>query len=70
MCSKKSFSERQAEVALSRAAKSKNPDRKEIRAYYCHHHQAWHLTSQDYNGEEKKVKLTFFERWKQLLKMA
>lgn len=68
MCHKKTFSQRQAETAIERAKKSKNPDRKECRMYYCDHHKGYHLTSQEYDRPQQRVKLIFISKWKQLLK--
>ena len=68
MCHKVTLSERQAEAAIDKAKRSKNPNRKERRYYYCKHCKGWHLTSHEYDGETKKVKLTFFKKWKQLIK--
>lgn len=67
MCHKKTFSQRQAEVAIDKAGKSRNPDRKECRAYYCDIHKGWHLTSREYNEPLKKIRVKFLSKWKQLL---
>ncbi len=68
MCNKKIFSERQADAAIDIAKRSKNPDRKECRSYYCFYCKGWHLTSHEYNGLTKGVKLKFVNIWKRLLK--
>lgn len=68
MCHKVTLSERQAEAAIDKAKRSKNPNRKECRYYYCKHCKGWHLTSHEYEGVIKKVKLVFLNQWKQLIK--
>lgn len=66
-CFKKCFTKQQADKALERIKTGKQY-RKEQRAYYCNYHGYWHLTSRPLEEEVENIKLSHFEKWKELLK--
>jgi len=71
MCSKVSFSKRDAQSVLNRiVSRGYGQYRKEIRIYHCPECNQWHLTSHDNREGSRKIEevdLAFFESWKKLI---
>lgn len=68
MCTKRKFSERQANRVIESSRRSVSDRRKENRTYYCYDCRCYHVTSSEqiiHGGPY--FKLSYKKRWKLLL---
>ena len=67
MCTKNSYTKRDADAILKSAGKKKQY-RKEKRAYYCSQCNGWHLTSAMYGENDwGNIELKQKDEWQKLL---
>lgn len=67
MCNKRCFTPHEAEAAIEKARKSRNPNRKEKRFYACAICKCFHLTSHDQYKNETEIILKHKKDFKKYL---